>query len=97
MSIYDSWIGRHVVVRTYSAGVHVGTLAAVEGHAVVLTNARRIWKWGGAFTLSELATQGLNPELSRMSVAVAEILLSEMIELIPTSDKARRTFDATHE
>ena len=47
----------YVVVRTYSAGVHVGELKSRKGKEVVLINARRLWKWCGAFTLSELKTQ----------------------------------------
>lgn len=31
-----------VIVRTYSAGVHVGTLHSREGREVVLKDARRI-------------------------------------------------------
>ena len=95
--MYDRFIGRHVVVRTYSAGVHIGTLAEVEGQAVALTNARRLWKWSGAFTLSEVATLGIKPSDSRMSVAVPEIVLTQAVEIIPTTETARTTYDATHE
>jgi hypothetical protein len=95
--MYDRFIGRHVVVRTYSAGVHIGTLAEVEGQAVALTDARRLWKWSGAFTLSEVATAGINPRGSRMSVAAPEIVLTQAVEIIPTSQIARSTYDATHE
>jgi ferredoxin-fold anticodon binding domain-containing protein len=97
MSIYTKWIGRHVVVRTFSAGVHIGVLAEVEGQAVVLTNARRLWAWSGAFTLSEIAVTGIKPSESRLSTNVPEILLIQAIELIPTSAAARSSFDATHE
>ena len=31
--MFEKWIGRHVVVRTYSAGVHIGVLAEVEAIA----------------------------------------------------------------
>lgn len=97
MTIFANWIGRHVVVRTFSAGVHIGTLTEAEDQAVVLSNARRLWKWGGAFTLSEVAAVGIEPRASRMSVEVSEILLTRAIELIPASEAARSTFDATHE
>lgn len=97
MSIFAKWIGKHVVVRTFSAGVHIGTLAEAEGPAVVITNARRIWKWGGAFTLSEIAINGLKPSESRLALPVPEILLTQAVELIPTTAAARRSFDATHE
>ena len=45
MSIFTKLIGQHVVVRAYSAGVHIGTLGEVEatpaGLVVVLHGRRR--------------------------------------------------------
>ena len=91
------FIGQHVIVRTYSAGVHVGTLAEIEGTAVVLTNARRIWKWGGAFTLSEVSQNGIDPAKSRVSVTVPVIGLTQSIEIIPTSLTAQGKINACTE
>jgi len=39
------FVGMYVVVRTYSAGVHVGVLQAASGKEVRLSEARRIWSW----------------------------------------------------
>ena len=50
---------RVVLVRTYSAGVHVGTLVSREGRDVVLADARRIWSWRGANTLHEISLRGV--------------------------------------
>lgn len=99
--MFEKWIGRHVVVRTYSAGVHIGTLAESETVGgmvnITLKDARRLWKWDGAFTLSEVATVGIKPKDSRMATTVPEMLVTQVAELIPTTEKARETFDATHE
>lgn len=72
-----------VMVRTYSAGVHIGTLKERNGKEVTLTNARRLWSWAGAFTLSAVATKGVDRGNSRISVEVPEVLLTEAIEIIP--------------
>lgn len=80
-------IGEYVIVRTYSAGVHFGKLESREGKEVVLSDARRIWYWEGAFTLSAVATNGANTK-SKLSLAVAEILLTEAIEIILCTQKA---------
>jgi hypothetical protein len=90
-------IGKHCVVRTYSAGVHLGTLMHLNGTNVVLKDSRRLWRWKGAFTLSEVATKGVDKDGSRISCAVPMIDLTEAIELIPTSEEARATFDEIHE
>jgi hypothetical protein len=74
----------YVVVRTYSAGVHVGELAAKDGKQVRLTNARRIWSWQGRNTLHEIANHGVG-EGSRVSEVVTAIELTEAIEVIACS------------
>lgn len=90
-------IGKYCVIRTYSAGVHIGTVESVSGTEVLLKNARRIWKWNGAFTLSEVSLNGLNPEGSRISETVKEIFLTQTIEIIPATEKAIKNFEACHE
>ena len=86
----------YVVVRTYSAGVHFGELAARKGQEVALVNARRLWMWKGAFTLHEVAHEGIK-EGSKPSVAVSEITLTQAIEVIkvsPAAEKILREFPA---
>ena len=80
-------IGKQVIVRTYSAGVHFGTLKSRDGKEVVLTDARRIWYWEGAFTLSAVANSGVK-KTSKLSVTVDEILLTEAIEIIACTEAA---------
>ena len=80
-----------VLVRTYSAGVHFGELVSRKGKEIVLRDARRIWRWRGANTLSEVATTGVEPASSgwtRVSEPVSEITLTEAIEVIVMSTKA---------
>jgi hypothetical protein len=84
----------YAVIRTYSAGVHVGTVKSREGKEVVLTDARRIWSWKGANTLHEIALRGVGKG-SRVSEAVAEITLTEAIEIIAATDEARKSLEGT--
>ena len=90
-------VGRYCVVRTHNAGVHVGTVQSVDVRNVALTEARRIWYWKGAFTLSEISQFGIDPKNSRVAVAVPEIFLTEAIEIIPATDAARATIEECHE
>ena len=78
--------GTPVLVRTYSAGVHYGNLSGPAGKEIVLTNARRIWSWQGAFTLSEISLHGIVS--GKVSAIVPVILLTEAIEIIPISSEA---------
>lgn len=93
--IGESLIGKYVVVRTYSAGVHAGTLAARDGREVELTGARRIWYWDGAASLSELAQRGTsNPDNCKFPAPVDRIILTEAIELIEASPAGRLSIEA---
>jgi hypothetical protein len=77
-----------VLIRTYSAGVHVGELVARDGREVTLRDAHRIWRWRGANTLHELSQRGADQEWTRISERVPEIVLTEAIEVIPCTDLA---------
>jgi len=84
----------YVLVRTYSAGVFAGTLEASKGKEVVLSNARRIWFWAGAASLSQLAVDGTNkPGECKFPVAVPRVVLTEAIEIIDVTEKARKSIE----
>ncbi len=79
----------YVIVRTYSAGVFAGNLVEKNGKEVVLKNARRLWYWDGAATLSQLAMEGVKkPDKCKFPCEVTTITLTEAIEIIPCTDEA---------
>jgi len=53
MSKMSKKLLKYVLVRTQSAGVFAGELESRNGQEVVLLNARRIWYWDGAASLSQ--------------------------------------------
>jgi len=88
-------VGDYVIARTYSAGVFAGTLKSRKGKEAVLSNARRIWYWAGAASLSQLSVDGTNkPEECKFPVAVPEVVLTEVIELLPVSKKAKTSIES---
>ena len=79
----------YVLVRGDRSGVFVGQLKAEEGRTVVLNNARRIWYWDGAASLSQLAMEGVSkPENCKFPCELTEIKILDAIEIIPMTDKA---------
>ncbi len=81
--------GRYCMVRSRGAGVFAGTVQKLEGQQALLSNARRIWYWDGAASLSQLATEGTKaPKNCKFPAPVPEVLLFEVIEIIPISDRA---------
>jgi hypothetical protein len=58
---------RIVLVRSGQSGVWIGVYVGSKGDAVSLTEARKIWRWRGANTTSELALRGCVKEYSRIA------------------------------
>lgn len=84
----------YCMVRTYSAGVFAGYIESRDGKEAVLRNARRIWKWAGAASLSQLATDGTNsPNNCKFPVAVDKVTLTEVIEIIPITERAKKSIE----
>jgi hypothetical protein len=84
-------IGRRCLIRTYSAGVHIGDVVSVtNGMEVLLKNALRLWKWdGGGLSLSAVANNGIKG--GRLN-KTGEILLTNAIEFIPTTPQAESSY-----
>jgi hypothetical protein len=81
---------KYVIVRTHSAGVFAGELENKNGKEVILKNARRLWYWKGAATLSQLAMEGVkNPLDCKFPCEVDRIELLEVIEILDATDVAR--------
>ena len=80
---------KHVIVRTYSAGCFAGALESRKGKEVVLRDARRLWYWAGAASLSQLATAGTSqPDKCKFPGPVKRIVLTEAIEIVDMTDAA---------
>lgn len=81
---------KYVIVRTYSAGVFAGELESRNGKEVVLKNARRLWYWSGAASLSQLAMEGTkNPKECKFPCEVNSVELLEAIEILDVTDAAK--------
>jgi hypothetical protein len=85
----DCFIGSYCIVRSARAGVFAGVVTTRNGQEVTMTNARRIWYWDGAASLSQLATDGTSkPENCKFPAAVPNVALFEVIEILPASAKS---------
>jgi hypothetical protein len=79
----------YCIVRTYSAGVFAGYVMK-KGKEMIVYNARRIWSWTGANSLSELSLIGtVKPTECKFPQEVSEVFLTEVIEVLPCTEKAR--------
>jgi hypothetical protein len=83
---------KYVIVRTYSAGVFAGELESRKGQEVVMRNARRLWYWDGAASLSQLATDGTSkPGNCKFPCEVDRVELLQAIEILDVTEKAKES------
>ena len=90
----NAMIGQKVIVRTYAAGVWFGVLSEKSGSEVILKNARRMWRWQAAesISLSAVALHGINQSKSKIVEAVPLQWL-EAIEITPCSEVAVKSLE----
>ena len=87
--------GKSVLIRADRAGVFVGILVSHKDGEVVLKNARRLWYWDGAASISQIAVDGVSkPENCKFPESVSEILINGVIEIIPMTEKAVKSINA---
>ncbi len=85
---------KKVIVRTYSDGFFYGELKSRNGREVVLLNARRLWYWSGAASLSQLAMEGVkNPDECKFLCPVNVVELLEAIEILDTTEEAQHSIE----
>jgi hypothetical protein len=85
---------KYCIVRTYSAGVFAGFLESLKGKEATVRDARRIWYWKGAASLSQLAIDGTSaPSECKFPEAVDEIKLTEVIEVLTCTAKAKQSIE----
>lgn len=84
-----------VIIRTDRAGVFFAEIKSRSGSEAVLTNSRRLWYWSGAASLSQLAMEGVSrPQDCKFPEAVKEQVVLGVIEILPTTEQARKCIDA---
>ena len=83
------------IVRCNRAGVFYGEIVSRNGQEVEMKDARNIWYWDGAATVMQLAAEGVSkPKTCKFSVPVESLVLLEVIQIIPCTDKAVESLDA---
>ena len=83
-------LNKRCLIRTYSAGVHIGDVVYINGMECQLANALRLWKWeGGGLSLSAVANNGIKG--GRLN-KTGKVYLTNVIEIIPTTTKAELSY-----
>ena len=84
--------GEYVIVRCDRSGVFAGIITKEVGNEAILKNARRLWYWSGAASLSQLALEGTKkPNECKFPAVLPEIRLKDVVEVIPCTKEARNS------
>lgn len=84
--MYDN---QFCIVRCDRAGVFFARVESLDGQTAKLRDARRIWYWAGAASLSQLAQEGTKrPSECRFTVTVPQMTVLQVIEVIPCTAEA---------
>lgn len=82
------------IIRCDRAGVFYAEIKERRGSEADLVNARRLWYWDGAASLSQLALEGVKaPRSCKFSVTVPEMTVLGVIEVIPCAEAAVKSVD----
>ena len=93
-----NYVGKKVLVRGIQSGVYFGELVSRDKQEVKMKNVRNLWKWSGSNTLLDLAENGAtNTSGCRFSNKVGSIILTDICELVPCSDKAIKNIEGVSE
>lgn len=77
------------IIRCDRAGVFFAGIKERNGSEAELINARRLWYWSGANSLSQLAIEGVkNPKNCKFTMIVPQMTVLGVIEIIPCTEEA---------
>ncbi len=84
----------YVIIRADRAGVFAGYLKEHNNGTVILYDARRLWYWSGAASLSQLANEGVkNPDECKFPAPNKKITILGVIEIIPATELAQKSIE----
>lgn len=85
----------YVIVRCDRTGAFAGFLKERNDRQVTLNNARRLWYWKGAASLSQLAMEGVSkPKECKFPCEVDEVTVLDAIEILKVTEKAKKSIDS---
>lgn len=97
-AIDNFFIGKKVIIRTYSAGVFFGEVFMKNGEEVIIKDARRLYYWktkNQGISISEIANDGLDTT-SKVCEKVEKIYLIA-IELILCTEKSIKNIEGQND
>ena len=91
----QKYVGKICIIRGDRSGVFFGEVVSVDGHNVILKNARCLYYWAKAATILQLSIEGdKEPENCKFTMPVDEMGILDAIEIIPCAEEAIKNIDS---
>ena len=87
-------IGKKIIARIERAGVFHGTLDCIDKEVIRLKDARRIYYWNGALSVTDMAAKGITGGKVTIPVTTVEFLSNKIVELNECSDDATKSIES---
>jgi len=87
-------IGKKIIARIERAGVFHGTLDYIDNEIIRLKDARRIYYWNGALSVTDIAANGITGGKVTIPVTTVEFMSGKIIELNECSEEASKSIEA---
>lgn len=87
-------LNKKIIARIDKAGVFHGTLDYIDSDILRLKDARRIYFWNGALSVTDMAVKGISGGKVTIPVTTVEFMSENIVELNECSDEATKSIEA---
>ena len=87
-------LGKKIIARIDRAGVFHGTLDHIDNEIIRLKDARRIYYWNGALSVTDIAANGITGGKVTIPVTTVEFMSDNVVELNECSEEASKSIEA---
>ena len=89
-----SLLNKKIIARIDRAGVFHGTLDFIDNEIIRLKDARRIYYWNGALSVTDIAAKGITGGKLTIPVSTVEFMSDKIVELNECSDEASKSIES---
>ena len=87
-------LNKRIIARIERAGVFHGTLDYIDNEIIRLKDARRIYYWNGALSVTDIAAKGITGGKVTIPVTTVEFMSDKVVELNECSEEATKSIEA---
>lgn len=87
-------LNKQIIARIERAGVFHGTLDYIDSDIIRLKDARRLYYWEGALSVTDMAAKGIKGGKVTVPISTVEFLTDQIVELNECSVDATKSIES---